>query len=281
MYVWGVTVFLGFLWVVTGCTGASRRTTWLWYQTLIGGDELMPCVQAQSNVERERDTEWGRLTDRGWHVPMSINSPERLIVRNKALYTSHSDKRRSTGTTRHCVHARVCVSDKVYYVCSLSSGPNRHTPETLPKHLISICTLSLSLFPTLLPPSCPPHSSLCLPCSPPSSVDSHHFWKRLQRQERARHKCGAPLAAECTPVSLLLPLFTLWSFYNSPLLPTAYTSQRCNLASSFFRPPACVVSQQTANKWMCTSVRPKQTRRGWICFGLVRRDKILITPPQS
>ena len=101
---------------------------------------------------------------------MSINSPERLIVRNKALYTSHSDKRRSTGTTLsvcECACVCVCVSDKVYYVCSLSSGPNRHTPETLPKHSISICTLSLSLFPSLLPLS-PLHFSLCLPFTPPS-----------------------------------------------------------------------------------------------------------------
>ena len=95
-----------------GSHAASWRTTWLWYQNLIGGDELMSCVQAQSNVEREREThtERGRLADRGWHVPMSINSPERLIVRNKALYTSHSDKRRSTGTTLSvCECACVCV----------------------------------------------------------------------------------------------------------------------------------------------------------------------------
>ena len=60
--------------------------------------------------ERETHTERGRLADRGWHVPMSINSPERLIVRNKALYTSHSDKRRSTGTTLSvCECACVCV----------------------------------------------------------------------------------------------------------------------------------------------------------------------------
>lgn len=102
----------------------------------------LKCFESQRKRHRER------LTDKGWHVPVSINSPERLIVRYKALYTSYSNKQRSTGTTRHYL----CVSDKVLLLPFLRSQQTRDSPpETLPKHLMSICTSSHSLLSTPLP----------------------------------------------------------------------------------------------------------------------------------
>ncbi len=105
---------------------------------------------------RERERQRGRLTDKGWHVPMSINSPERLIVRNKALYTSHSDKQRSTGTTRPRMCVFMCVwmclwvcLTKFYYVCSLFLS-SQQTRDTFPKHLISICTFIIFNLTTVL-----------------------------------------------------------------------------------------------------------------------------------
>lgn len=76
---------------------------------------------------------WERdLQHEGWHVPMSINSLERLTVRNKALYTSYSDRRRSKGTTRPCmcICVFVCASDKVL----LHLLPFLKSPQTQDAH---------------------------------------------------------------------------------------------------------------------------------------------------
>lgn len=118
---------------------------------------IITTTNLHANIHRHSGRKWerrggkrvrGRLADKGWHVPASINSPERLTVRNKALYTRHSDKQRSTGTTRPCV----CVWQSFTMSALYSQVPddNRHPPETFTKHLISICALSLPLFSILL-----------------------------------------------------------------------------------------------------------------------------------
>lgn len=135
---------------------------------------------------------------------MSINSPERQIVGNKALYTSHSDKQKSTGTQGVCVcvcvylyvreRETVCVLNKVL-LCVFSSfqvpTDAKHPSDS--KHLISICTSSGSLLSTWL---CSLHSlnSVCKPlfpfwlCPPPCFADFCHFLKWLERKSHASHK---------------------------------------------------------------------------------------------
>lgn len=134
----------------------TSRSNFLWHK-------LKKCIitttNLHANIHKHSGRKWerrggkrvrGRLADKGWHVPASINSPERLTVRNKALYTRHSDKQRSTGTTRPCVCVCVWQSFTMSALYSQVPDDNRHPPETFTKHLISICALSLPLFSILL-----------------------------------------------------------------------------------------------------------------------------------
>lgn len=229
----GELVFLDFPRVKSAACCILKKVNY--YDIKIWQEERKKVMHASThtNVQgvRGRDIgrERGRLADKGWHVPMSINSLERLIVRNKALYTSHSDKQRSTGATRQCVCTSRCVCVSKFYSAPFPQVPTgkRHPPEILPKHLISICTLSLSLFSTLLPSLfslhfflkpvvlCPPRLHLL------HAVNSF-FWRFLKPLGSARARraqmCISITAEFAASLLLPSPLFTLWSFYNSLLL---------------------------------------------------------------
>lgn len=139
------------------------------------------------------------------------------------------------------------------------------------------------VFPSLLPHTCLPLSGPAP--SPPSTADSffYHFLKLLQREITQSTNVHFYHCRICflhlSSFHLSPSLFTLWSFYNSPFPSTPYTLLWFNLA---FLPPACVLlncaSWRNSEQVDVHQCLTRLARSSWICFGLAKRDKILITP---